>query len=125
MCGCFKSVDVDCKVVGLQTQMLNEMSTEDRIRMVIGQNEDSSDVQAMLSWEQQIPPGGKWKGVNARQWGKVGIEVRLTGICRYSTPVTEVGKQVAVFADMVEVETPPVLRDSDSRCDRSLSTCLT
>ena len=41
-----------------------------------------------LRWEtrSKSAPNGKWRGANSRKWGKVGIEMRLTGCLLYTSP---------------------------------------
>lgn len=59
-----------------------------------------------LLWEtrSKCAPNGKWRGANSRKWGKVGIEMRLTGsVPRTKGPQTLLGKLVCKFVDVVEV----------------------
>jgi len=91
------------------------LSTAEHIRSVMG-NESSAVIDAMLAWEAQAPRAGKWKGVNARQWGKVGIEIRLTGQSRHEGPVTAVGEQVARFADIVLTTGEAGAEQATARC---------
>jgi hypothetical protein len=56
-------------------------------------------------WESlsKTAPNGKWRGANSRKWGKVGIEMRLTGnVPCTDGPVTELGKMVCKFIDIVD-----------------------
>ena len=60
-----------------------------------------------LRWEtrSKSAPNGKWRGANSRKWGKVGIEMRLTGsIPRTQGPQTHLGKMVCKFVDVVELK---------------------
>lgn len=60
-----------------------------------------------LDWEtrSKSAPNGKWRGANSRKWGKVGIEMRLTGsVPRTNGPVTQLGRMVCKFVDVVEAE---------------------
>ena len=66
-------------------------------------------VQEFQDWEalSRSAPNGKWRGANSRKWGKVGIEMRLTGNVPCTPgPVTELGKMVCKFVDIVD-EVPP------------------
>lgn len=63
-----------------------------------------------LDWEtrSKSAPNGKWRGANSRKWGKVGIEMRLTGsVPRTEGPVTQLGRMVCKFVDVVEAEGGP------------------
>ena len=58
-------------------------------------------------WEarSKSAPNGKWRGANSRKWGKVGIEMRLTGsVPRTRGPQTHLGKMVCKFVDVVELK---------------------
>lgn len=60
-----------------------------------------------LYWEtrSKCAPNGKWRGANSRKWGKVGIEMRLTGsVPRTLGPQTLLGKMVCKFVDVVELQ---------------------
>lgn len=60
-----------------------------------------------LHWEtrSKCAPNGKWRGANSRKWGKVGIEMRLTGsVPRTEGPQTQLGKMVCKFVDVVELK---------------------
>ena len=64
-----------------------------------------------LQWETRSKraPNGKWRGANSRKWGKVGIEMRLTGsVPRTEGPQTLLGKMVCKFVDVVEPSTSHV-----------------
>ena len=64
-----------------------------------------------LQWEtrSKAAPNGKWRGANSRKWGKVGIEMRLTGaVPRTNGPQTLLGKMVSKFVDIVELQPSPV-----------------
>jgi hypothetical protein len=59
-----------------------------------------------LHWEtrSKCAPNGKWRGANSRKWGKVGIEMRLTGsVPRTNGPQTLLGKMVCKFVDIVQL----------------------
>jgi hypothetical protein len=60
-----------------------------------------------LEWERlsNTAPNGKWRGANSRKWGKVGIEMRLTGnVPCTEGPVTELGRMICKFVDIVGVQ---------------------
>ena len=73
-------------------------------------------LQEFLDWERlsSTAPNGKWRGANSRKWGKVGIEMRLTGnVPCTEGPVTELGQMICKFVDIVE-ERPAVRVDGIS-----------
>lgn len=69
-------------------------------------NEDEHALlQEFTEWEalSKLAPNGKWRGANSRKWGKVGIELRLTGnVPSTMGPFTQLGALVCRFIDIVE-----------------------
>eukprot|EP00892_Ulva_mutabilis_P001260 jgi/Ulvmu1/11134/UM071_0017.1 len=92
----------------------DEWSLEDWVaRIAREEAAGSADVaevalrEEFLDWEtrSKSAPNGKWRGANSRKWGKVGIEMRLTGsVPRTAGPVTQLGRMVCKFVDVVEAE---------------------
>jgi hypothetical protein len=67
-------------------------------------------LKSFMEWEalSQTAPNGKWRGANRRKWGKVGIEMRLTGnVPCTEGPVTHLGRMICKFVDIVGERTSP------------------
>jgi hypothetical protein len=69
--------------------------------------EEHALFEEFMAWEtkSRSAPNGKWRGANSRKWGKVGIEMRLTGsVPRSRGPVTALGCMVCKFVDIVDTD---------------------
>lgn len=102
-----------CPPVQMGLDPKDEWSLEDWVNRIAREEAASSErgeaaLRAeFLDWEtrSKSAPNGKWRGANSRKWGKVGIEMRLTGsVPRTEGPVTQLGRMVCKFVDVVEAE---------------------
>lgn len=91
----------------------DEWSLEDWVNRIAREEAPGSEAAEaalraeFLDWEtrSKSAPNGKWRGANSRKWGKVGIEMRLTGsVPRTDGPVTQLGRMVCKFVDVVEAD---------------------
>jgi hypothetical protein len=101
------------------TEDKEERSLEEWVAVIAKKEADGDAVAEehllhdFLEWERlsNSAPSGKWRGANSRKWGKVGIEMRLTGsVPRTEGPVTELGRMICKFVDVVDVQEEHVER---------------
>jgi hypothetical protein len=108
---CSMSARVDSVQFGFDPK--EEHTLEDWVGLIAREEAAGNEVleaslrEDFLHWERRSKsaPNGKWRGANSRKWGKVGIEMRLTGsVPRTQGPATRLGKMVCKFIDVVEVK---------------------
>lgn len=103
----------------VQGEAKEERSVDDWMIM-IAREEAGGDAAAeaellaeFRDWEarSKCAPNGKWRGANSRKWGKVGIEMRLTGnVPCTEGPETQLGRIICKFVDIVD-ERPAACSD--------------